>query len=247
MRIFRIRRHWILTLVLVVLGVSVWGSWLAETGRATHYADSSSLPFATSTSANIPPIPDLSQVLMTPSRPVGSAPSPSPSMTLPPASQVPGAPHALSLAGVTDPAVFARRVAILVLSYDADTDFAARTDAVMAVAALPPIGSPSELAADLAAFTPIGGAAAHAGSVVFTVRSVVSSAWAAGRIDALGLPSGSFAIDVTGTQVISADPAGRDSIPVAAVVGITGACPPALVQCEIDRIFPNTVEQELGG
>src|SRR5699024_2959292 len=108
---------------------------------------------------------------------------------IPPTGQV-------SLTAVEDPIVFARRVARVVLSYDADTDFTARTDRLMTVAALPPIGAPSELAADLAGFTPHGDGAATAGSVVFTADSVVPSAWATGRIERLHLPSGSFAIDL---------------------------------------------------
>lgn len=239
------RRHWVITVVLVVLGVSAWGSWLARTGRADDYGRPSSLPFPASSASSPPTVPDVSWISMPSSQSTGNAEPTSLSMTVSSSEPVPVETHSLALAGLDDPMIFARRMVEVMLSYDGDTDFAARNDAVMAVAALPPIGSPPELAADLAAFTPTDDAAAKAASVVFTAQSVVPSAWAAGRITQLHMPSGSFAIDVTGIQSIRGA-TGGDGIPVAVTVGITGACPPTLVQCEIDQIFPNTVEQELG-
>ena len=149
----------------------------------------------------------------------------------------------VDLAGMTDPLVFARAVAHAVLSFCPDTDLGARTDAVMAVAALPPIGSPSELAADLSGFDPDPVARHGGGTVTFIPDSIAPSPWATSRLDQLGLPAGSFAIDVTGNQLVNLP--GHQPLPVTVTVGITGACPPALVQCEIDRIFPRTIRQEL--
>lgn len=114
----------------------------------------------------------------------------------------------------------------------------------MAVAALPPIGSPAELAADLRRFDPDPVTRFGGGKVTFFADSVEPSPWAAARLDRLGLPAGSFAIDLTGSQLLTLP--GHQPVSVSVTVGITGACPPALTQCEIDRIFPRTVAQELG-
>lgn len=145
---------------------------------------------------------------------------------------------------MTDPVDFARAVADAVLTFAPGTDLDARADALMAVVALPPIGSPAELTADLRRFDPDPVTRYGAGTVTFIADSIAPSPWATGRLHRLGLPEGSFAIDVTGNQLLTLP--GHAPVKVSVVLGITGACPPALVQCEIDRIFPRTVAQELG-
>lgn len=145
---------------------------------------------------------------------------------------------------MTDPLVFAGAVADVVLSYAPGEDPEARADAVLAVAALPPIGSPQELAADLDRLAPTPALGSSGATVEFAPDSVTPSAWAASRMDQLRLPLGSFAIDVTGTQIVTVP--GHDPVSISVTIGITGACPPALPQCEIDRIFPRTIAQELG-
>lgn len=139
--------------------------------------------------------------------------------------------------------MFARRVASVLLSYDTGTDFAARTASVMAVAALPPLGNPAELKSDLTRYTPDPAAVGDGVSVRFAVDRVSVSAWAATRITRLHLPDGSFGIDVVGRQVITQP--GTAAVTVSVTLGMTGACPPALAQCELDRVFPQTVRQEL--
>lgn len=145
---------------------------------------------------------------------------------------------------MTDPLAFARAVARTVLTYAPGTDLAARTNAVMAVAAFPPIGSPTELAADLSGFDPDPQARYGGGTETFVADSISPSPWAAARLDQLGLPAGSFAIDVMGSQLLTLP--GHQPVSVSVTLGITGACPPALTQCEVDRIFPRAVAQELG-
>lgn len=144
---------------------------------------------------------------------------------------------------MADPLGFAREVADVLLTFSSGRDLGARTDAVMAVAALPPIGSPSELAADLSGFDPDPVVRYDGGTTTFVSDLITPSPWAAARLGRLGLPAGSFAIDVTGSQLVTYP--GHQPVSVAVTVGITGACPPALTQCEIDRIFPRSVAAEL--
>lgn len=257
------RRHRLLWLIAAVLAVSAWGSWLASTGRATDYGDGfAHVPFSPSASvpaARAPGVPDVAQRLVTsaPASPNPTTAAVSARSTVAPSVRSPSASEAMSgaaapgvaaslpadLAGMTDPLVFARAVAHTVLTFSPGMDLGARTTAVMAVAALPPIGSPSELAADLSGFDPDPVARQGGGTVTFAPDSISPSPWAASRLDQLGLPAGSFAIDVTGNQLVSLP--GHQPVSVAVIVGITGACPPALTQCEIDRIFPRTIRQEL--
>lgn len=257
------RRHRALWVIAAVLGVSAWGSWLASSGRTFDYGSgaTSLAPAATPTPATA--MPDAAVVASMPStgmtdpaagpRPQSSAASAAGLLVVADrptsragdtgASAVVIAPRS-DLAGVTDPLAFARAVANAVLSYGPGEKAVSRADAVLAVAALPPIGSPQELAADLDRLAPAPALASSGATVEFAPDSVAPSAWAASRMDQLRLPLGSFAIDVTGSQRVAVP--GHDRVSVPVTIGITGACPPALSQCEIDRIFPRTVAQELG-
>ncbi len=258
------RRHRVLWLIAAVLAVSAWGSWLASTGRTPDYGNGfANVPLSTSAAAPVArpaDVPDVAELLMTSS---AAAPTPKAgavrghstttgSWAVPSKSAARSHGSAdgvavsspASLAGTTDSLTFARAVARTVLTYSPDVDLGSRTTAVMAVAALPPIGSPSELAADLTSFDPDPVTRYGGGTITFIPDSITPSTWAAARLDQLGLPAGSFAIDVTGSQLVTYP--GHQPVSVAVTVGITGACPPALTQCEIDRIFPRTVAQELG-
>lgn len=257
------RRHRALWLIAAVLGVSAWGSWLASTGRTFDYGSgaTSLAPAAISTPAAS--TPDAAIVASVPSAGMtdpAAGPYPQLSAASAPglvviadrptgrpgdagASLVVAAPRS-DLAGVTDPLVFAGAVADVVLSYGPGEKVVSRADAVLAVAALPPIGSPQELAADLDRLAPAPALVSSGVTVEFAPDSVTPSAWAASRMDQLRLPLGSFAIDVTGSQVVTV-PA-HDPVSVMVTIGVTGACPPTLTQCEIDRIFPRTIAQELG-
>lgn len=260
------RRHRVLWLIAAFLGVSAWGFWLVSTGRTTDYANGythisisrSALP----PTSPAPGVPDVAELLLTSSAGVprssatATATEVATSVSDPaaaPTASARRADHAApdvavssraDLTGMADPIVFARAAAGTVLSYAPGADLGARADVVMAVAALPPIGSPAELAADLRRFDPDSVTRYGGGTLTFIADSVEPSSWAAGRLDRLGLPAGSFAIDVTGSQLIALP--GHAPVSVSVTVGITGACPPALAQCEIDRIFPRTVAQELG-
>ncbi len=255
------RRHRALWIIAAVVGFSAWGSWLASTGRATDYGSGfAHAPFATSMAATAPSAPSGSRLVEPPmtspsttprpataaaSTPVtGSATFAGPATPIGTAASAAGDSLPAGLAGMTDPLAFARAVADTVLAYPAGHGRTAQTDAVMAVAALPPIGSPQELATDLDRLAAATALTTSGASVSFSPDAVTPSAWAASRIEQLRLPPGSFAIDVTGSQVVTVP--GHDPVAVPVTIGITGACPPALVQCEIDRIFPRTVAQELG-
>ncbi len=230
------RRHRLLYLVLAILAFSTWGLWLAHTGRATDY--SNTVPVDK-------PDPAATAVTKTP----GAATPAATSAVLASGSTAIGASatsrvgSSSTLAGISEPAVFARRVASVLLSYDTGTDFTARAASVMAVAALPPLGNPAELKSDLARYTPDPAAVGDGVSVRFAVDRASVSAWAATRIARLHLPDGSFGIDVTGRQIITR--LGMAAVTVSVTLGLTGACPPALAQCELDRVFPQTVRQEL--
>lgn len=257
------RRHRALWIVAAVLGVSAWGSWLASSGRTTDYGGgaTSLAPAAISKPAASPP--DVAVVAGVPSAGMtdpGAGPHPQSSTASAPTlvviadrttagagddgGSVVVAPSRSALVGMTDSLAFAGAVANAVLSYGPGEDSDARADVVLAVAALPPIGSPQELAADLDRLAPAPALVSSGATVEFAPDSVAPSAWASSRMDQLRLPLGSFAIDVTGTQIVTAP--GHDRVSVPVTIGITGACPPALTQCEIDRIFPRTIAQELG-
>lgn len=255
------RRHRALWIIAAVLGISAWGSWLASTGRATDYGSGfAHVPFATTAAAPVPPAPSVSGLVEPPMTSPFAAPRPAAAAataeaagpdaadesatSIATATVAAGGSQSAGLAGKRDPLVFARAVADAVLAYPAGQDHTARVDRVMAVSALPPIGSPQELAADLDRLAPAPALTASGAAVSFSPNAVTPSVWAASRIEQLRMPAGSFAIDVTGSQVVTVP--GHDPVTVPVTIGITGACPPALVQCEIDRIFPRTVAEELG-
>ncbi len=256
------RRHRALWLIAAVLGVSAWGSWLVATGRSPDYTSGYTVFPATQAAAPVSrpsSLPDVADLLATP-----SAAAPDPTATAaagvstagrsparPVASKSAGVAESsvpvsasANLTGMTDPLAFARAVAVMLLTYSPETDLDARAGVVMAVAALPPTGSPTELQADLTRFSPDPVLSYGGATVTFAADAVAPSPWAATRLAELRLPAGSFAIDVTGNQLLTLP--GHQPVSVSVTVGITGACPPALVQCEIDRIFPRTVAQELG-
>jgi hypothetical protein len=258
------RRHRVIWIVAAVLGVSAWGSWMASSGRTFDYGSgaTSLAPAATPipTSTPVTAMPDAAVVASVPLtgmtdpaaglHPQSSAPRlvvvadrPTGRAGDAGASVVVAAPRP-DLASVEEPLVFAGAVADVVLSYAPGEGPDARADAVLAVAALPPIGSPQELAADLDRLAATPALVSSGATVEFAPDSVAPSAWAASRMEQLRLPLGSFAIDVTGTQIVTVP--GHDPVSISVTIGITGACPPALTQCEIDRIFPRTIAQELG-
>jgi hypothetical protein len=247
------RRQRILWLVAIVLRVYACGAWLAATGRTPGYGSQ----FDSTPAAEEPAAHSIDGLMSRvvqheaaqegpgPASITGPAPAPvSQSAEIPPAGFTTGRDAVdFGLAGMTDPLTFASAVADTVFTSRANVAFGVRVEAVMAVAALPPLGSPTDLHADLLAFAPDAGLGSSGAAISFSADSVAVSPWGSARISQLHLPVGAFAIDVTGHQLI--DVPGHDPVSVTVTVGMTGACPPALMQCELDRIFPRTVAAEL--
>src|SRR5664279_3089860 len=164
--------------------------------------------------------------------------------------QVPGvAPDDSALVGdFTNHLEFARRVATLLLAYDAGTDFAARNADLLRAAAPTPYGDPTGLAETLAAYTPTGEGlesikATHT-RVAVLLSGVAVSDWAAHRLAARGASSGVYGIDITATQTISTRTAPRAEVPVR--MGLTVACPPAVEFCTLAGVFPQFLQDALG-
>jgi len=164
--------------------------------------------------------------------------------------QLPGvAPDDSALVGgITNHLEFARRVATLLLAYDAGTDFAARNADLLRAAAPSPYGDPTGLAETLAAYTPTGAGLesikATGTRVAVSLSGVAVSDWAAHRLAARGAISGVYGIDITATQTISTHTAPPTEVPVR--MGLTVACPPAVEFCTLAGVFPQFLEDALG-
>ena len=143
---------------------------------------------------------------------------------------------------------FARKVATLLLTYDANTDFAARNTDLLRAAAPSPYGDPTGLAETLAAYTPTGAGLDSIRTTDTTVTVSLSevsvSDWAARKLAARGASSGVYGIDITATQTISTRNAAPTQVPVR--MGLTVACPPAVAFCTLAGVFPQFVEDALG-
>ena len=143
---------------------------------------------------------------------------------------------------------FARRVATLLLTYDAGTDFAMRNSDLLRAAAPTPYGNPTGLADTLAAYTPTGAGLNSIRTtnttVTVSLSEVAVSDWAAPKLAARGASSGVYGIDITATQTISTRNAAPTQVPVR--MGLTVACPPAVEFCTLAGVFPQFVEDALG-
>ena len=150
--------------------------------------------------------------------------------------------------GHTDHLEFARLVAQAVLAYDPSTDFQARNQDLLRAAAPSPYGDPGRLAQDLAAFTPVGPAfdslKVDGTTVTVEVTDVAVSAWAANRLEGIGVSPGVYGIDVTGQQTITGSSGNPARVTVR--LGITVACPPATSYCTLDRVLPQHLQDALG-
>jgi len=150
--------------------------------------------------------------------------------------------------GQTDHLEFARLVAQSVLAYDSGTDFQARNQDLLRAAAPSPYGDPSQLAQDLAAFTPAGPALdslkANRTTVTVDLTDVTVSEWAANRLEGIGVSPGVYGIDVTGQQAISGTSGNPTKVTVQ--LGVTVACPPATAYCTLDRVLPQHLQDALG-
>ena len=164
--------------------------------------------------------------------------------------QLPGvAPDDSALVGgITNHLEFARRVATLLLAYDAGTDFAARNADLLRAAAPTPYGDPTGLAQTLAAYTPTGAGLASIKAtntrVAVSLSGVAVSDWAAHRLAARGASSGVYGIDITATQTISTRTGPGTEVPVR--MGLTVACPPAVEFCTLAGVFPQFLQDALG-
>ena len=150
--------------------------------------------------------------------------------------------------GLTNHLDFARKVATLLLTYDANTDFAERNADLLRAAAPSPYGDPTGLAKTLAAYTPTGAGLDSIRTTNTTVTVSLSevsvSDWAARKLAARGASSGVYGIDITATQTISTRNAAPTQVPVR--MGLTVACPPAVEFCTLAGVFPQFVEDALG-
>ena len=159
-----------------------------------------------------------------------------------------GRPDSILVGGQTDHLQFARLVAQALLAYDPSTDFNARNQDLLLASAPPPYGDAARLAQDLAAFTPTGPALdsmrKNRTTVTVELTEVQVSAWAANRLEAIGVSPGVYGIDVTGEQTITTKDGPPTVVPVA--LGITVACPPATTFCTLDGVLPAHLRDALG-
>ena len=150
--------------------------------------------------------------------------------------------------GMTNHLDFARKVAVMLLTYDASTDFDARNADLLQAAAPTPYGNPTGLAETLAAYTPtetgLNSIKAANTTVTVSLSEVSVSDWAALKLAARGASSGVYGIDITATQTISTRSAAPTRVPVR--MGLTVACPPAVEFCTLAGVFPQFVEDALG-
>ena len=159
-----------------------------------------------------------------------------------------GRPDSILVGGQTDHLQFARLVAQALLAYDPSTDFNARNQDLLLASAPPPYGDAARLAQDLAAFTPTGPALdsmrKNRTTVTVELTEVQVSAWAANRLEAIGVSPGVYGIDVTGEQTIATKGGSSTKVPVD--LGITVACPPATRFCALDGVLPAHLQDALG-
>ena len=159
-----------------------------------------------------------------------------------------GRPDSILVGGQTDHLQFARLVAQALLAYDPSTDFNARNQDLLLASAPPPYGDAARLAQDLAAFTPTGPALdsmrKNRTTVTVELTEVQVSAWAANRLEAIGVSPGVYGIDVTGEQTIATKGGSSTTVPVQ--LGVTVACPPATRFCTLDGVLPAHLQDALG-
>jgi hypothetical protein len=159
-----------------------------------------------------------------------------------------GRPASILVGGQTDHLQFARLVAQALLSYDPSTDFDARNQDLVLASAPAPYGDSARLAQDLAALTPSGPALdsmrRNSTTVTVDLTEVRVSAWAANRLEGIGVSPGVYGIDVTGEQTITTKGGVSTTVPV--VLGITVACPPATRFCTLDGVLPAHLQDALG-
>lgn len=159
------------------------------------------------------------------------------------------APRDSTLAGgQTNHLRFAGLVAQALFAYDPSTDFQTRNADLLSAAAPAPWGDPGALTQDLARYTPTGASLESIRSLGTTVTvsltDVSVSMWAAKKLAAIGASTGTYGIDVTGTQTITTSSGTPVTVPVE--LGVTVACPPATESCTVDRVFPQHLQDALG-
>ena len=152
------------------------------------------------------------------------------------------------IGGETNHLAFADEVAQALFAYDPSTDFQARNADLLRAAAPTPWGDPESLAQDLTKYTPAGPALDsirnQGTTVTVSLTDVAVSLWASKKLAAIGASSGTYGIDITGTQTIATSSGAPVTVPVQ--LGITVACPPATQSCTLDRVFPQHLQDALG-
>ena len=160
-----------------------------------------------------------------------------------------GRPDSTLGVGQTNHLEFARAVAQALLAYDPSTDFNARNQDLLLASAPAPYGDSARLAQDLAALTPSGPALdsmrRNSTTVTVDLTEVRVSAWAANRLEGIGVSPGVYGIDVTGEQTITTKGGVSTVVPVQ--LGVTVACPPATTRfCTLDGVLPDHLQDALG-
>jgi len=152
------------------------------------------------------------------------------------------------IGGQTNHLTFAGLVAQALFAYDPSTNFQARNADLLSAAAPAPWGDPEALAQDLTRYTPTGASLDSirtlGTTVTVSLTGVSVSTWASKKLAAIGASTGTYGIDVTGTQTITARSGAPVTVPVQ--LGVTVACPPATESCTVDRIFPQHLQDALG-
>ena len=150
--------------------------------------------------------------------------------------------------GFTNHLDFARAVAESLLAYDLATDFQARNSDLLRAALPDPLGDAASLARDLEQYTPTGAALEsirqQGTAVTVELDDVSVSQWAAKKLAAIGARSGTYGVDITGTQTITTKAGGPIAVPVQ--MGVTVAGPPAAEFCGLDRVYPRHLRDALG-
>ena len=144
---------------------------------------------------------------------------------------------------------FAQRVATSLLAYDWQTDFQARNDDLMLLAAPDPYGERTGLEQDITKMTPTGAALTaiqqQGSAVTFGSVQVQESAWARQRLTANGAPAGAHGMDVSGIQTFKE--AGQTPTSAPVTISMVVVCPPTTQVCTLTRIYPGTLQDALGG
>jgi len=119
----------------------------------------------------------------------------------------------------------------------------------MLLAAPDPYGDAPGLVDDIASMTPTGAALSsieqQGSSVTLGSVQVQESEWARKRMIANGAPAGAHGMDVSGIQTFTE--AGQPSTSTPVTISMVVVCPPTTEVCALTRIYPQRLQDALGG